>query len=511
MTACDRRGRSALYPAGVLMALAGWLVCGAGTAPAQDPGFPFRGDAETTALSESRACVYAPGTPRPTEQPIRLGPGPHLFVDDYLIARSDGVERVVTGPQRDASISNPVITGKEDGCFQPYMTVLRDGETGRFRIWYGSRTVGANTTESHVAVMDSDDGVHWQRPARVLQDPAPIQFGSSVVDRGGAFRPETQRYALGWWKDGGLKVAVSPDGEDFTPLSSDVLLRHNHDINSLFFDPIRQRYVATISVYRPGAAWSGERRITMQSYSPDLTQWSAPHYVVTPEDGADAGETQFYAMDGYLVRGGLILGMVKVLRDDLKADDPPDPPEAYGMGYTALAWSRDGETWYRDRAHYFDPDPVKGAWDHAHAWIDEQVPVNGEVYLYYGGYARGHKVNRFEERQIGVVKIRQDRYVARRAGATPGRLVTPVVILEGAGITVNTNAAGGSVRARVLDSSGRELPGFGLEDAATISEDSLNAPLRWSRPLASLAGQAVRLEFELQNAAIYALEVTTAP
>ena len=35
--------------------------------------------------------------------------------------------------------------------------------------------------------------------------------------------------------------------------------------------------------------------------------------------------------------------MVKVLRDDLKADSPPDPPDAYGIGYTTLAWSQDGD------------------------------------------------------------------------------------------------------------------------------------------------------------------------
>ncbi len=30
-----------------------------------------------------------------------------------------------------------VVTGYEDGCFQPYITVVRDPATRRFRMWYG--------------------------------------------------------------------------------------------------------------------------------------------------------------------------------------------------------------------------------------------------------------------------------------------------------------------------------------------------------------------------------------
>ena len=53
----------------------------------------------------------------------------------------------------------------------------------------------------------------------------------------------------------------------------------------------------------------------------------------------------------------------------------------YGIGYTTLAWSHDGEHWVRDREPFFDRSSQRGAWDRAHAWIDEQVPVGDEVYL----------------------------------------------------------------------------------------------------------------------------------
>ena len=290
-------------------------------------------------------------------------------------------------------------------------------------------------------------------------------------------------------------------------MSPKVVLEHNHDINSLFWDPLRKRYVATISSYLTGPSWSGQRRVTQQSVSTNLLRWSQPWYVLTPDDRVDQGQTQFYAMDGFLRRGDLLIGMVKVLRDDLKADSPPDPPDAYGVGYTTLAWSHDGEHWLRDREPFLDRSPQRGAWDHAHAWIDEQVPVDQEVYLYYAGYRRGHKVNRFEERQIGLLKMKRDRYVAREAGPSGGSFVTPLLILDAAALTLNADATSGEVKVQALAPNGAPVPGFSKADCQGIHGDVLAAPVRWTQPLTALRGQPVRLEFFLKNARLFAFDL----
>jgi len=476
------------------------LGCCANVAAAQLQG---NKRCEETPLSNTKALLYKPGAADTHGDPIRLAPGPHLFLDDYFIASSRNVKRVVNVPQRDPSIPSPIVTGKEDGCFQPYMTIIKDESTGRFRMWFGHRTEDMNAGRSHIGYIESGDGVHWRRPVRILQDPAPIQFGVSVIDEGLAYpRPEA-RFKFGWYMDGGLKIATSPDGLAWTPLRPDPVLFHNHDITSISYDGIRKRYVATVSVYRPGDTWSGSRRVTMQSYSSDLTDWSEPHYVVLPDPPRDPGETQFYAMDGFLTRGELIVGMVKVLRDELKADNPPDPPDAYGMGYTELAWTRDGETWMRDAEPFFMPNPEKGTWDHAHAWIDDQVLVGDDVYLYYGGYARGHKVNRFEERQIGLVKMKRDRYVGRVASREIGTIVTPLLLLGEGGLTVNANAKGGALRVQLSDEAGHAIPGFTFNDCLPVKEDAVDAPVRWPQALRPVRGTPVRLEFSLENACLY--------
>ncbi len=468
--------------------------------------------AGATDASEDRAVIY-PDSPSRVfgDEPIRLWAGPHLLLDEFLIESSSNLVRRVNVPMRDPAIPNPLVTGREDGCFQPYLTVVRDPESRRFRLWYGVHTKDLNPNQSHIGYLESEDGMRWIRPHRVLSDPAPIQFGVSVIDEGGSHLPATERYKFAWYHGVGLRVAASPDGLRWTPLSPNVVLPHNHDINSIFWDPLRKHYLATVSCFVPGPKWSGTRRVTKQSASSDLVHWSEPWFVLTPNDALDEGETQFYAMDGYLVRGEVMVGMVKVLRDDLKADEPPDPPEAYGVGYTALAWTRDGTHWTRDREKFLDRDPRKGAWDHSHAWIDEQVLVGDDAYLYYAGYQRGHKVNRFEERQIGLLRMKRDRYVAREAGPGGGSFRTPLLMLDAASMTLNLEAPSGEVAVQILDRRGKPLRGFTRRDCRPVSGDTVAAPVQWRRPLKTLKGEVLRLEFFMTDARLFAFDLLDGP
>jgi len=119
--------------------------------------------------------IYRPGEKEAGgNAPIRLRAGPHLFVDDFLVESCANVARRVNRPARDPAIPNPIITGKEDRNFQPFMTVLRDPKTLRFRIWYGIWKESKDAGSSHIGYMESEDGIRWIRPVRVLEDPAPL-------------------------------------------------------------------------------------------------------------------------------------------------------------------------------------------------------------------------------------------------------------------------------------------------------------------------------------------------
>ncbi|MBN1818813.1 MAG: hypothetical protein JW828_15735 [Sedimentisphaerales bacterium] len=408
--------------------------------------------------------------------------GVQLLLDDYLIEKSDNITRQINQPKRDPAIPNPLITGEEDRCFQPFFSVHKDPQTSRFRIWYGSWYDDQRIDRSHIGYMESPDGIHWIRPHRVLQDPATIQFGSEVIDEGPNYPHPEQRYKYGYYFNEGLRIAVSPDGLHFKPLVDRIVLGHDHDINNISWDPIRKQYMAIISTHITDPGWEGRRRVTKQSFSKDLIHWEEPWYVIRPDKEKDEGRTEFYGMSGFLTRGPLRIGMVKILRDDLKADEPPlIEPEAYGIGFTALAWTRDGRHWHREPEVFFDRNPKPQTWDRAHAWIDEQLIVGEEVYLYYCGYKQGHKANRFKERRIGLVKMPLDRYVTYKAlpGKTGKLLTIPLLLDTIRGLAVNADALGGTLRVQVLDIHDNVIEGLRFDDCEEITGDGIRLSVLW--------------------------------
>lgn len=442
------------------------------------------------------------------DKPLRLMPGPQLFIDDYLIGESSFLTRVVNNPQK---LPKPVVTGGKNGDenFQPYTSVVRDPQTKRFRMWYNT---GEDVSVSHIGYIESEDGIHWLRPHRVLKDPGPIKFGVSVVDRGEKFPDPAKRYVLGYYYKDGLMIATSVEGLDWTLLQPKSVLQHNHDIDSLRWDPLRNRFLAIVSVWVVDNRWEERRRIPHQSVSTDLVNWKKLWPILTPKIGApvERGETQFYAMGGAITRGDLLIGLVKVLRDDLNATPGKSGKEmgdldrkAAGLGYTVLAWSHDGETWQRDYEPFIPQNLVPGSWDHAMAWADEQIVVGDETFVYYAGYARGHKVARFEERQIGLARMPRDRYVSRDADLNVGRLLTKPLVLEASSITVNANVVG-LMRVRLLTADGKPKRGF---DWAEIRGDAVAHPVKWQSKIGSLGNDAVRLEFELKDAQLFGFDL----
>jgi hypothetical protein len=445
----------------------------------------------------------------PAAEPPRLARGEHLFIDDHLVAQQHDVTRVIEPPP--VRLPTPIVDAEHDKCFQPYVSVVRDPQTKRFRLWYNT---AVSSSQSHIGYLESDDGINFIRPHRELADPGGmvVGFGASIVDDGPSFPDASRRYKLAWEKDG-LFTAFSPDGLNWTPASREEVLGGIGDIIALSRDPYRKRYLLTCKVNsRPEDGYKGStpnakegtRRLVGQSVSGDCITWSPAKRIIVADD-KDEGVTEFYSIGNVIARGGLLIGLLKVLRDDLS----PEPGgDITGIGYTCLAWTRDGETWHRDRAPFMDRNATPGTWDRAMTWGDCLLPVDDEVFIYYGGYARGHKVERFKERQIGFARMKRDRFVSRRAGSGGGTLRTPAVTIDAAKMTVNADIAG-ELRARVLDAHGAAVAGFAAADCQPLKGDSLAHELRWKHPLAELRGKPVAIEFMLRDAKLYAFDLTS--
>jgi hypothetical protein len=483
------------------------------------------------------------------DKPIALGNGPHLLLDDHLVARSDGVQRKVIQPER--FLDEPIVTGAlEHQNWQPFFTVLHDAARPaheRFRMWYNVDVVDDprdGEWAGKTGLLISADGIRWPGPyerLNSLTEDGRVRFGASVLDEGPQHPVPTERYKILYWDVGklvGARVAFSPDGRQWTVQNGGQPIlpkTPSDDIWTAGYDPLRQRYYLIGKHFGPHT-WTNAEGETLTvpirryftSFSQDFKTWSDPEGFVFSPDEKDSGITQWYGAAGFQVRGDLIVGFLRELRDDLTPEGaPPDAIKANsggaanlganllgsrggsGMGYTVLTWTRDGQTWHRDRYtdKFFEPDPKVGAWDHAMAWVGSSAAVGDELYLYYAGYRWGHKYHHSIDRQIGVVKMQRDRFVARRAGETPGSLVTPLVTIDAESLALNVAGAGGEVRVQIADAAGQPIDGFRFEDCQPIAADSLAAPVAWKGKLADLRGRAVRLEFRLRSADLYAFEL----
>src|SRR4051812_42887962 len=90
---------------------------------------------------------------------------PYLLLGETLISSIDNLGRQVQHPPR---FGEPVVDAAHDQNFQPWITVIRDPQSRRFRMWYNVPFTPRNEDASSLALIESEDGIHWIRPHKVL-------------------------------------------------------------------------------------------------------------------------------------------------------------------------------------------------------------------------------------------------------------------------------------------------------------------------------------------------------
>lgn len=464
-----------------------------------------------------------------------LSPGPHLLVDDHLVEESRGLVRTTHAPDKVPIVPLPKA---EPWHQQPlfFQTVLRDPDTGRFRIWYNVRNPEAHPDVGPIPVTayayaESDDGVHWHRPSlgrvtvanssenNLIDAPLGDYFGLFLVDDGPVLADPSRRFKMAYYHEVaschegvGMSVAFSADGFQFTPYSENPVIPQNSgeipngesgyentisDIIDGCWDPLRKQYLLGCKIEQGGYPGKphyhreGWRRCVGVSVSHDFVHWRKPRLVVTPDPGN--GIEEFYGFRP-MVRGDLYIGFLRVLRDDLPSDS--DGP-IEGIGWTELITSRDGAHWTRYQETFLDRSREQGAPDHAMAWVADCVTVGDREYVYYGAYTAGHKIG---DRCGALATLRKNGFVSRDAGAQEGTLRTPLVALDGNDLTVNARIEG-EVRLRLLDERNEPIEGF--DYCPPIRGDSVRHRVQWNRPLSALRARPVRMEFAMRQTQLY--------
>ncbi len=476
--------------------------------------------------------------------PLNIGSRRELFVDDFLIERTEDVRSVLHQPQpREVAL---VCDKPWEGCMGAFNTVVT--HQGRHRLYYRGWHMrlegfdgGAASRPPTICLAESTDGVHWDRAAVNRFDYGGSRANNIVwmgtgddgwgmhgfspfVDTNPACPPDQRWKAVGGgWRDPskGLYVMASPDGVTWRLLSeTPILAGYPHDShNTVLWSAEEGCYRAYFRIF------TRERvRTIATATSPDLRVWSEAVSLSFP--GAPAEHLYTNNILPYYRAPHLRLGFpgryverpwspaIEALPElehrRLRAKARP----RYGSAVTDTVFmsGRTPETFQRRGEAFIRPGcRATGSWAYGDtflAWgmaetasdLDAATP---ELSFYATeGYWRG------EGSSIRRHTLRLDGFVSLNAPLGGGVVVTKPCVFQGGSLSLNlSTSAAGAVRVELQDEAGAPLPGFARDDCWECVGDTPCHTVRWKggADVGALAGRPVRLRFEICDADLYAL------
>ena len=252
-----------------------------------------------------------------SDWPVKIDTTRQLFIDDYLIASSEGLTRRVHEAKKHPG--NPLISPDKPweagGCVS--QLVLHDKKTGRFRMWYsGLKSFvlpSGIQVRSPTCYAESEDGIRWTKPELGLHEYEGSKANNIVILVGGLVGifeepgdPKHRFKGVVWhdWRASdctpppeGYYLYTSPDGIRWKQQRSEPIgLNQSHtqpgigDTSAFRWDSRLRKYVgdAKILFRQPETM-----RCRGMMESDDLIHWTRPRMTLYP-DGLDAPDSQIY-------------------------------------------------------------------------------------------------------------------------------------------------------------------------------------------------------------------------
>lgn len=473
-----------------------------------------------------------PPLPSPPQRPavVQLKPGvPNLFIDDYLIETQTNLIRRLG--QVTKYEGNPVI--KAEGLWEQTAAFPFSGGAVRladndWRLWYNTYIrwrLGKDGTSLCYAT--SKDGLHWVKPKLGLFDIRGSKDNNAVLhmpmDNGTVMYcpddPDSARcfkcVVYQTLAEGtGLCGYVSPDGTKWTR-TPHMLIKDAGDRTSCWYDPLRRKYVIFT---RYGPTYPG--RYIFQSESDDFETWTAPQMLFDYSAIDKPQGLQHYGAGGFAY-GDMYIGFLEMFHVPYRRLD------------TQLICSRDAKYWQRVcDGEVFLPNGPEGAFDHFWAFPAGTPPirVGKELWFYYAGRGHPHsgpqppvwpgkddvdKPHNSYWASTGLAKMRVDGFAAMDASGEVAMLITvPLQFDKVKELLVNADAdnfpPGSSwLKVGLMTIDFTPIPGFGIDQCAPLTADSIDWKASWNgqSDLSKLAGQKLRLQFQLMNTRLYSFTV----
>ena len=437
-----------------------------------------------------------------------IGSSLELFLDRRRIAHTKNVDLRLHAPRP----AGPAVRFDEpwEGPASAYVTVFKDDD--RFRMYYRgwpNVEVGDQTCYA-----ESADGVVWSKPALGLHDWEGSK-ANNILWRGiGAHNftpfkdtrpgvPASERYkALGRGVDPNdvLFAFVSDDGIRWRLMSDKPVYSDGKfdSQNLAFWDPNIGKYRC---YYRD--FYDGIRGVAVVE-SEDFVHWGEGRRLELDPPVPEHFYTN--AITPYFRNPRYYLGFPKRFfpKRRLLADHASD-----GISEAVVLSSRDGTVFDRTFMEaWIRPGREERNWgDRATmpAWGLVQT-ADDEMSIYYSRHYR------FDSAYLERGVLRLDGIASAHADYDGGDLVTEPVRFTGRRLVLNySTGAGGAVKVELQNRFGQPLPGFTLDEAATIYGDRIAGVYRWTSgdDVSSLEGEPIRLRFELKDCDLYSYRFTS--
>jgi hypothetical protein len=252
--------------------------------------------------------------------------------------------------------------------------------------------------------------------------------------------------------------------------------------NNAFWAPELGKYVGITRLREDG------NRVVGRTQSADFVNWTKAVNVLrgTPK-------AQIYSMPVFR-HAGVYLGLPAIFRSSPHGGDD--------RVHTELAWSPDTVTWHRiDPGTPLIPtSETDGHYDWGCVYASTPVFRSNEVQIYYGASNGPH--TDWRDNFLALATLRPDGFAGyqQQQEGKPALVLTKLLPLTSATLTVTCDARGGSVAVAVVDEEGNVL-----QQGRPITADATDAAVRWQAVggLEPFVGKKIRLRFEITQAKLY--------
>ena len=479
--------------------------------------------------ASSKVVAFQVPKPQPPAPPavVDVDCGRQLFVDDWVIARTNGVVRHWNAPTK---LEDPIVTPtSEKGGRVGTCTVATDGglwwdpKIRKYRLWYETDWCGT------MRYAESADGLSWEYPDLGVVKGSNQLFEKCTVDTFCVFPDYTRDDPYSQWNlfvsdEGCHSLAdtlyVSADGKHFTSLG---VAGGSGDRSSMYYDPFRRKWVWSLRCY-----WNGRSRRYADSDTfavgkPGYSSGSCERWSEIPSGNLYSFTAVPY--ESLMVGAMELLGDIPWMKhgrgDNGGCADAGLPKQTR----LQFSFSRDGRAYAQGgRACGLEPSGWgSGKWDTGYlSAVGGLFVIRDEkLWIYYSalrgdatrnedtGVPDGNDNGMYLNGSIGAATLRRDGFAGMVADGE-GEIVTRPLRFTGAHLFVNAECRFGSVRAEVLDEKGAPVPGYALADCMELRyADTTKRELVFrGGDLAKFGDRKVSVRFKLTTATLYSFWIS---